>query len=136
MKYGRLILAGIVIVAMTGTGFAGPFGPDPEIKWSQQPEMETGSACNSMVDMYICADDFQCTDPRAMVHVHWWGVYWLGDDPQPIKGFWIRFYSDIVDEFSHPDQMLYEQYIPGNCQETLYGYWSNNTNVYQYNMEK
>jgi len=134
MKFGRLILAVIVIVAVTGTAFAGPF--NLPIKWSQRPNMETGIDYGSMRDWYVVADDFECQDPRPVVHVHWWGSYWSGQDPQPIKGFWIRFYSDIVEQFSHPDQLLYEEYIPGNCNETFYGYSPyDGTNVYQHNAD-
>jgi len=85
MKFGRLILAVIVIVAVTGTAFAGPF--NLPIKWSQRPNMETGIDYGSMRDWYVVADDFECQDPRPVVHVHWWGSYWSGQDPQPIKGF-------------------------------------------------
>jgi hypothetical protein len=70
--------------------------------------------------------------------VHWWGSYWAGQDPQPINGFNINFYSDVPasptnGEASHPGDLLYQAYIQGNCNETYYGYSAGDyTNVYQY----
>ncbi|HEY4760681.1 MAG TPA: hypothetical protein VIH42_08885 [Thermoguttaceae bacterium] len=103
------------------------------VKWSQPPDMETGYDINSMEPYFICADDFLCESPLPVNDVHWWGSYWARADPQPIKGFTIRFLSDIVEEFSHPDQLLYQAYIPGNCNETFYGPVPGHADVYQYN---
>ncbi|MGW8255867.1 MAG: DUF7901 domain-containing protein [Thermoguttaceae bacterium] len=110
--------------------------PVNPVKWSQPPDLETGLDYNSMEEWYICADDFLCENPLPVNDVHWWGSYWAGDDPQPIKGFTVRFFADVpagIDNFSHPGDMLYQTYIPGKCNETYYGYCNyDQTNVYQY----
>jgi hypothetical protein len=107
---------------------------DLPVKWSQPPNMATGSVWNSMSGHFICADDFLCENPLPVNDVHWWGSYWAGQNPRPINGFTIKFFSDDTDDFSHPDQLLYQAYIPGNCSETLYGFYPPDLmNVYQYN---
>jgi hypothetical protein len=98
--------------------------------------MTTGISYNSMEGYYICADDFICENPLPVGNVRWWGAYWAGSDPQAIAGFTIRFFTDIVTDFSQPNQMIYETYIAGNCNETFYGYSPYDaTNVYEYNTD-
>jgi len=105
-------------------------------KWTQNPDMQTGIDWSSMEDFYISADDYVCEDPLPVINVRWWGSYWAGSDPQTIAGFTIRFFTDIVEVFSHPYQKIYEVYIAGNCNETFYGYSPyDNTNVYEYNTD-
>ena len=90
------------------------------------------------------ASDFMCLDPRPVDKIHWWGSYWKapvdyptyysshwtdptlvtgqGVDPGILSGFSIQFYADVPDSpdpnvpmpWSHPGQLLYEQYIPIN----------------------
>jgi len=134
VRLTRLLAIGcVLLVAALLVPAAVADDPGYPTKWSQPPDLETGVDINSMEDYYISADDFLCESPLPVHDVHWWGSYWMGDDPQNIKGFTIRFFSDIVEDFSHPDVLLYEQYIPGNCNETYYGYCQNDgTNVYQY----
>lgn len=137
----RSVTRGLILMAAAGI-LAGMYttaladDPTRPVKWSQLPNMETGIDYNSMRDLYICADDFMCTDPRPVIDVHWWGSYWSGSGPQPIEGFIIRFFSNIIEQYSQPDVLLYEEYIPGNCRETFYGYSSyDGTDVYQYNCD-
>jgi hypothetical protein len=107
-------------------------------KWTQTPDMETGTDWTSMKG-YTAADDYLCENPLPVNDVHWWGSYWdpYPGQPQPINGFTISFYSDVpaspTGESSHPGDLLHQAYINGNCNETYYGYSANDTtNVYQY----
>jgi hypothetical protein len=123
----------ICVVALLGSVMASGAAQAAPSQWLQTPDMQTGIDWNSTVGSYISADDFLCDSPQPVVDVRWWGCYWAGDDPQPINGFVIRFFSDIVDTMSHPDTLLYEAYIAGNCNETFYGYSAyDGTNVYEY----
>jgi len=124
----------ICLVAMLGWLTATSVVQAAPTKWTQTPNMETGIDYGSMVGFYLCADDFVCENPLPVSNVRWWGSYWSGQDPQPINGFTIRFFTDIVLDYSQPDQKIYEVYIPGNCNETFYGYSPYDyTNVYEYN---
>jgi len=132
MRKGAVVLMAVcVVVAMQTSARA---DGDYPTKWSQLPNMETGIDYASMTDWAIAADDFLCENPLPVTDVHWWGSYYpIGDDPQPINGFTIRFFSDIVLDFSQPDVLLYEVYIPGSADETFYGHSPyDDTNVYQY----
>jgi hypothetical protein len=129
MRRSMIICLVAMLVWLTTTAVAQP----APTKWTQTPDMETGIDWNSMVGYYICADDFICENPMPIGNVRWWGSYWAGDNPQPINGFTIRFFTDIVLDYSQPDQMIYEVYIPGNCNETYYGYSPyDSSNVYEY----
>ncbi|MCK4850133.1 MAG: PEP-CTERM sorting domain-containing protein [Phycisphaerae bacterium] len=63
---------------------------DEPIKWSQLPDMDTGVDQYSVhVGTAVCSNDYQCTDPRPVVAVRWWGSYLDGSEPEP--GAWPTF---------------------------------------------
>jgi hypothetical protein len=86
----------------------------------------------------MAADDFLCSDPLAVVDVHWWGSYYdpgplwpykssdnlvdptvpTGQSPGTLAGFNIEFYTDVpagadpLTPWSHPGDVLLEQFVP------------------------
>jgi hypothetical protein len=145
---------------------AGADGGTDLIKWSQLPEMGPyGYDFSSETNVpSMTADDFLCSDIYAVVDLHWWGSYYdsgplwpypnsdnlpdptLGGPPPGIvTGFYIEFYSDIpagVDPlmpWSHPGQLLYEEFVPMTAvTEVYYGTVTHvggiQENVWQYNV--
>jgi len=101
---------------ITASWAAGSF----DVKWRQVPDMTYGVNIESIDARPLVADDWQCTDPRPVTDVHFWGSYigWQEKFPEPVlptpgvDGFLIRFYSDVpagVDQpYSHPGELLYE----------------------------
>jgi len=135
----KLITICLVCVLLSAQAIVSAESLPLPTKWTQLPNMETGIDYGSMRGWVIAADDYLCENPLPVTDVHWWGSYWASvQDPQPINGFTISFYSDVpaspTGEFSHPGDLLYTAYVRGNCSETYYGYsQSDGTNVYQYN---
>ncbi|MGA1979036.1 MAG: PEP-CTERM sorting domain-containing protein [Sedimentisphaerales bacterium] len=132
-----MLALAVLLSTQTIVSAVTPVTPLPT-KWTQMPDLENGTAWSSSNGWYIAADDYLCENPLPVNDVHWWGSYWAGQDPQPINGFTIRFFSDVpaspTGEFSHPGDLLYQAYIAGNCNETYYGNSEPyGLNVYQYN---
>jgi len=120
------------------------------VKWSQMPEMGPyGYDFSSSTDIpSMVADDFLCSDPLAIIDLHWWGSYYVpgpiwpypnsdnlpdptiatGAPPQILQGFNVEFYTDVpagldpLMPWSHPGQLLYEEFVPITAVfENLYG---------------
>lgn len=104
-----------------------PKYPDP-VKWSQ-PVVEvtpptTPPTFNGWDErsMYyqqpICADDWECTDPRPVTDIHWWGSFigWTQPDPPPLPtAFHIGIWTDVPANppnipFSHPGTLVWQNY--------------------------
>jgi len=76
------LVASVAVALVSGVGQGGPIGP---VKWSQPPVVHdpgpppTYLGWNQLSQAYelfqLTADDFECTDPRPVVGVHWWGSY-------------------------------------------------------------
>lgn len=100
--------------------------PDP-LKWSQppvqvdptiQPPLFYGWDEQSVYHYPpLCADDWECTDPRPVTDVHWWGsfVNWTQPylPPQVPKAFHLGIWTDVPARppfvpFSHPRTMVWE----------------------------
>lgn len=131
--------------------------PEQPVKWSQLPDMVGGLDWSSEVKVpSTVADDFLCQDGLPVTDIHWWGSYWLPNNPVPpdgsthsdalpnappggIEKFIIRFWTDIPKDpniplsFSRPGQELWAvdayQFF-----ETFYGVTTNGEEVYQYNV--
>ena len=106
------------------------------VKWSQPPNISEYplGMYTSTDGWFIAADDFQCQSPSPVIGVHWWGGFWDETTTYPIDGFTIRFHDNhYQDGFYQPGAVLYQAYISGNCNETLYGGWpDNDQTLYQY----
>ena len=108
-----IVLAAVLLCTMSWAA------DGDEIKWRQVPDMAFGVNIESIEPSPLVADDWQCTDPRPVTDVHFWGSYigWQENLPQPdpptpgVLGFIIRFYKDVpagVDRpYSHPGDLLY-----------------------------
>lgn len=103
-----------------------PKFPDP-LKWSQPPVEVDPNILPPLfygwdeqsVHHYppLCADDWECVDPRPVTDVHWWGsfVNWTQPylPPQVPRAFHIGIWTDVPAEppfipFSHPGTMIWE----------------------------
>ncbi len=64
------------LLAYTGVTQATPLVPPYEAKWSQLPDMDTGTDQLSMHRSFgpVVADDFR-SDGRPITGFHWWGSY-------------------------------------------------------------
>ena len=115
----------IVILALSAAGVWADAGADTtisglDVKWSQPPDMKYGVNIQSTEEEPIVADDWNCTDPRPVTDVHFWGSYigWETKSEKPqshppvVEGFMIRIYEDVpagVDQsYSHPGELLCE----------------------------
>ncbi len=94
------------------------------IKWSQpveelgeeDPAKINGWDERSDVLLPIMADDWECTDPRPVTDIHWWGSFlgWKLQHPPKImpKAFHIGIWTDTpagVDKpYSHPNDLVWE----------------------------
>jgi hypothetical protein len=166
VRLKAIAVCALVTFAAGSAAWADPV-TDP-VKWSQLPRMDAyGYDYSSETTVpSLAADDFLCVDGQPVIDVHWWGSYWvpgpawpyytsnnfpdptLPNDQPPgiLQGFWIEFYTDIpanVDPlipWSHPGQLLYEEFIPmAAVQEALYGKvvhpGGQEENVWQYNAD-
>jgi hypothetical protein len=112
--------------------------PVADVKWSQMPNMGPyGYDWSSETSVpSMAADDFLCSDPLAVVDLHWWGSYYKPGALWPYKssdnfldptvatrqppgillGFNIEFYADVPTSadapWSHPGDVLYEEFVP------------------------
>ena len=120
----------IVILALSAAGVWADAGADTtisglDVKWSQPPDMKYGVNIQSTEEEPIVADDWNCTDPRPVTDVHFWGSYigWETKSEKPqshppvVEGFMIRIYEDVpagVDQsYSHPGELLCEEKVWG-----------------------
>ncbi|HIE31699.1 MAG TPA: tandem-95 repeat protein [Methanosarcinales archaeon] len=105
------------------------------IKWLQFPDMADGVNILSLPEDPVVADDWLCTDGKAVTEVHFWGSYlsiegerhWEQDNPGPpekllpqtpgVSGFKLSFHNDVpagVDPdmpWSHPGELLREVWV-------------------------
>jgi hypothetical protein len=107
------------------------------IKWLQLPDMANGFNIASLPMNPVVADDFLCTNGKAIKEVHFWGSYldnpsgpgehWQQWNPGPpvnvlppspgVEKFKLSFHEDVpagVDPnmpWSHPGEQLYEAWI-------------------------
>lgn len=143
-----IVSAAVVLAAAAGVARADLVTDPSLIKWSQLPDLtSTGFDYSSETPLpgtvnlaSRVADDFVCTDPRAVTLVHWWGSYWQppyvntfsnywndpsfpGPNQAPVMpavlaGFTVKFYSavpigaDPTMPYGHPGAELYSQIIP------------------------
>ncbi|PXF57736.1 MAG: hypothetical protein C4B59_14670 [Candidatus Methanogaster sp.] len=115
------------------------------IKWLQFPDMADGVNIISLPENHVVADDWLCTDGKAIDEVHFWGSYlsreeekhWEQDNPGPpekllpptpgVSGFKLSFHRDIparVDPdmpWSHPGELLREVWVDSD--EFRERYW-------------
>lgn len=103
------------------------------VKWRQPPDINWGVNVRSIEPEPLVADDWQCTDPRPVTDVHFWGSFigWERAKPNPtepppvVDGFWIRIYRDVpagVDPkfpFSHPGELLFSVFVKDFMQELV-----------------
>jgi len=105
------------------------------IKWLQFPDMADGVNILSLPMDPVVADDFLCTNGKAITEVHFWGsyldpmdqVHWEEKNPGPpesplppspgVQGFKLSFHLDIpagVDpemSWSHPGELIEEVWV-------------------------
>jgi hypothetical protein len=119
----------LAVVLVASVAFAAPTAVGPasngtgtfeyestrEIKWEQLP-LIGGTAVASQYDPVYpfyaeSADDFLCEDGTPITAVEWWGQYWNPGYVISPDYFVIRFYDDVpAPPFSHPGNLLYEEY--------------------------
>lgn len=166
MRPRLAVIVTLVVAVAAPAVWADPV-TDP-VKWSQLPRMDAYGydfSSETTVPSRV-ADDFLCVDGQPVIDVHWWGSYYLpgpiwpyytSDNlPDPsypadvppgiLQGFRIEFWTDIpagvdpIMPWSHPGQLLYEEFIPiTQVQEALYGKVTHIggvvENVWQYNTD-
>ena len=103
MKKVLFTLSFVAIFLIIATGAWATNGDD--IKWSQPPDVNTGVIIQSTKEEPIIADDWECTDPRPVTDVHFWGSYIglelpagnpeLQSQPAGVNGFVIRIYAEM-----------------------------------------
>ena len=135
MRHALLVVA--LWGLMCATVYGDPVDPD-FVNCSQLPNMTSNGYDFSSETLVpsVVADDFQCTDPRPVTDIHWWGSYYtvspgpydINSDhhldpsfpgpgltpvmPNTLSGFIITFYTDVpagvdpVMPYSHPGQPL------------------------------
>jgi len=124
-----------LIGLITWLGAAGIAQADPiglPVKWSQLPDMDTGTDYLSVhqTNGPVVVDDFLCTSPLPIVALHWWGSYLDGAPViEGLKSFEVSFHPDGVG-VSEPGQPYDFQII--QAQETFYGTTNAREDVYEY----
>ena len=96
----------------------GAFGINPLIKWSQLPDVDTGSGHISQwgydgwYPSTVRADDWECTSAAPVAKVRWWGSNLGNNDIGDPDGFNIKiFTNDDTGSHSQPGALLYNQFI-------------------------
>jgi len=143
-RIGASVLSVLAVLAVTAAAHADP--SSDVVKWSQLPDLSsTGFDYSSEVplpgtadDASRVADDFLCSDPRAVEKITWWGSYWQAPfattfsnywqdpslpsgptpvDPSILTGFTIVFYADVpvgadpAMPYSHPGAALHTVHV-------------------------
>lgn len=118
--YLKILIATTLLIPVWTTARA-------DLLWNQAP---SGWGKFSSVTVYHSwvADDFTMDTSSLIDTVTWWGG--RGGQTPVIDGFSIRFYSNGFDASSghnFADQLLYEQYVTGDANQTAY-----NSETYEY----
>ncbi len=121
MKRLICLVAGFCILATA----SGPADAQFSLKWEQPPNCVDGFNVPSyqyIPENIVVADDWQCTDPRPITKVRWWGSFqgWMSGEPiwleppLPPTGLPTHFlvswhtYTHPEGEFSRPDEPIRE----------------------------
>jgi hypothetical protein len=61
-------------------------------------------------------DQFILTTNESITQIDWWGIYYIGNTPQPVDNFTIRFFTFGNDNPGEPDYITpFMQYNVGNA---------------------
>ena len=94
--------------------------------WGTQPPPDCAT---SPSQQHIVADDWLCKTNQPVTDVHWWGSYeGYRDDVPPLGpdffhiGIWTDVPAGIDQEWSHPEKMIWEWWVPrAELNETYVG---------------
>ena len=136
----RILLLGVVVGLLGGPAVAGHIGLP--IKWSQLPDMgATGVDIRAEHPLpsggQVVADDWECTDPRPVIAVRWWGSYLDATyEPTATRHLPFELSFHTGDTTSPPDSTpgpYIKQFV--SAQEHFFGVdgVGMGNNVYEYN---
>ncbi|MCX6348372.1 MAG: hypothetical protein NTV79_02565, partial [Candidatus Aureabacteria bacterium] len=131
------------VLAIISIGSAEANVPEPQwAKWSQPPYPDEWSGGMNIPSYYyapefqpphniIVADDWQCTDPRPVTYIRWWGSYpgWKEEtssgpqEPPPTRPIAFRLSWHVYTPpppYSMPGPLIREE-ICANFTESWYG---------------